>query len=114
MESAPVLLETYHIINKDFKIEKEQTETDVIISNGLSSIQSVLTERIRHMMNNEYEKLLQILYRIDVNEFKLKNAFKENMFDEMPPLIADLVIERQIIKARLRTSNQENMHAGND
>ena len=114
MESAPVLLETYHIINKDFKIEKEQTDTDTIISNGISLIRTALSERIRLLMNNEYEKLLQILFRIDVNEIKLKKAFKENMFDDMPPIIADLVIERQIIKARLRTSTQENMNAGKE
>lgn len=104
MEDKLVLQETFNIINKDFKIQKDDQDTEQQIKAGFDFIREHLTERIRYLMDNEYEKLMRLLYRIDVNEFKLKQAFKENMFDDMPPIVADLVIERQLIKARLRTA----------
>jgi hypothetical protein len=106
MEDKLVLQETFNIINKDFFIQKEGENTEQQIKAGFDFIRERLTDRIRYLMDNEYEKLMRLLYRIDVNELKLKKAFKENTFDDMPPIIADLVIERQIIKARLRTTYQ--------
>jgi hypothetical protein len=107
MKSTAELLELYYIIDKHFSIKDESGVPDKIISDGVGSIHKRLTDRLFFLMNSNYEKLMQVLIRIDVNEFKLKKAFKENVFDDMPPIIADLVIERQIIKAQMRTSMRE-------
>ena len=57
-----------------------------------------LEELINHLLNNDFEKLINILYRIDVREEKLKVLLKENADKNASSIIADLVIERQIQK----------------
>lgn len=104
---SKLLLELYQNINKHFKIGGETFGSEKTHIYDLAAIRQPLIERIWFMMNNEYERLLQILIRIDVNEVKLKKAFKENGFEDMPLLIADLVIERQTIKAQMRTAMLE-------
>ena len=101
METSLILKETFNIINKDFRLDREINNRQDL-EDGLREIKENLTERIRYLMDHDYDKLMFILYRIDVNETKLKQAFKENSFDNMPPLIAGLVIERQLIKAKMR------------
>ena len=46
--------------------------------------------------------LMSILYRIDVSESKLKRAMAETGPELLPAVIADLVIERQLQKLRVR------------
>ena len=43
-----------------------------------------------------------ILYRIDVNERKLKYLLQENVGEDAAFIIADLIIERQIEKIKSR------------
>ena len=69
-----------------------------------------LEELINHLLNNDFEKLINILYRIDVREEKLKVLLKENADKNASSIIADLVIERQIqkIKSRQQFSQRKN------
>jgi hypothetical protein len=48
------------------------------------------------------EKLLNILYRIDVNEPKVKAAFAQNNPKLIAPTIAQLILDRELQKAESR------------
>lgn len=61
-----------------------------------------LTERIVYMLLHEMEKLLQLLYRIDVNESKVKACFAQNDPKKIAPMLARLMIEREKQKAETR------------
>ncbi|MEO5968268.1 MAG: hypothetical protein ABIP68_03450 [Ferruginibacter sp.] len=65
------------------------------------------TESISHLLANDFEKLIYILYRIDVNENKLKATIKENP-SRPEYVIAKMIIERQIEKINSREKNKNN------
>jgi len=62
----------------------------------------LLAEKINELITNDFQKLVSILYRMDVSEIKLKQLLKENPGVDAGPIIADLMIERQEQKIRSR------------
>jgi len=61
-----------------------------------------LTEQVIYLMLNDMEKLLGILYRIDVSEKKVKLAFAQTEPQKIAPLIAELILQRELQKAESR------------
>ena len=62
----------------------------------------LLAEKINELITKDFQKLVSILYRMDVSETKLKQLLKENLGNDAGPIIADLMIERQAEKIRSR------------
>jgi hypothetical protein len=73
-----------------------------ITGENMEQIKKALTQIIVNMLWNDMEKLLTILYRIDVSEKKVKEAFAQNNPTGIAPKIADLIIERETQKAETR------------
>ncbi|MBC8124697.1 MAG: hypothetical protein H7X70_03085 [Candidatus Kapabacteria bacterium] len=86
----------------DFDETEAVTEHDV-----LAHIRAVLVERIIFLLNANPEKLMTILYRIDVSETVVNEIFLMAIPPDVPELIADLIIERQLAKARTRAEASE-------
>ncbi|HTE10069.1 MAG TPA: hypothetical protein VK645_03850 [Chitinophagaceae bacterium] len=61
-----------------------------------------LQARVNQIIETDFQKLVNILYRIDVNERKLKYLLQENVGEDAPVIIADLIIERQMEKIKSR------------
>lgn len=61
-----------------------------------------LEEVLNWMIDNDFEKLVQALYRIDIEEQKLKAALFIHKEEPAATLLADLIIERQRQKAMAR------------
>jgi len=61
-----------------------------------------LTPVIEYLLDKDYNRLLAILYRIDVNENKLKECFAGTGFTDVAACIAKSVVERQMMKVKLR------------
>jgi CRISPR/Cas system-associated protein endoribonuclease Cas2 len=57
------------------------------------NIRAALAARINFLIENDFDKLIYILYRFDINEAKLKNKLASSSSDA-GELIADMVIER--------------------
>ena len=64
-----------------------------------------LAVEINQLILTNFERLVQLLYRIDVSEMKLKNLLKENPNEDAGKLIATLIVERQIQKLRYRSEH---------
>jgi len=75
---------------------------DELKASSMSQLHDLITQRIVYLLLNDMEKLLNILYRIDVNEKKVKNAFAQNDPKKIAPLLAELVIERELEKVETR------------
>ena len=65
---------------------------------SFNHIRNLLIEKLDQLIRNP-EKLFLLLYRIDVNEQKAKAALEEK---DPATALADLIIHRQIQKARTR------------
>jgi hypothetical protein len=73
--------------------------------NGLDNLQTLkewLMENISWLIDNDFERLLVILYRIDVSEMRLKRLIEQNEGENAAEVIADLMIERETQKAESR------------
>jgi len=87
--------QVYEIISGNFELEKVNEIT-------IEEIQRILTERIREMLDKNVEKLILILYRIDVSQKKTDEIFKSPFKDEIAENLASAVIERQLEKIETR------------
>ena len=89
------------LINKDLG---SQEEGMIIPVSGLdrNTIREKLALLIAHMMQNNFEKLCQAMYRLDVSEAKFDQVMTEKSIEEIPYAVADLVIEREMQKVRTR------------
>ncbi len=63
-----------------------------------------LEEAINELIKNDFSKLVQILYRIDVSEEKLKNILNSNPNEEAGKFIAHVIVERLAITKKARES----------
>lgn len=84
---------TYDLLSKDFEL---QTRV------GEEQIKAALTEALVQLLLHDLEKLWNILYRIDVNESKVKQVFEGNDPKEIAPKLADLIYKRVEQKALTR------------
>ena len=54
-----------------------------------------LSEAINRLINDDFPQLINILYRLDISEIKVKSILKLSPEKNAGELIADLIIERQ-------------------
>lgn len=68
----------------------------------LEEFKIYLTEKMKDMLDKNYNLLINTLYRIDISEKKLAELFSNKNKETIPEKLADLIIERQIEKIRFR------------
>ena len=61
-----------------------------------------LSAYINHLINTDFEKLVALLYRIDVHEEKLKHFLIDHPNEDAGKIIAALIIERTQQKINFR------------
>jgi hypothetical protein len=93
MLDESLLPDTIQSIQKYMEMESTPTYENVL---------EVLTSSVMYLLLNDMEKLLNILYRIDVNEPKVKAAFAQNNPKLIAPTIAQLILDRELQKAESR------------
>ena len=67
-----------------------------------AEIREELIRFINYLLFEDFNLLLHLLYRVDVNEEKLKILVKENPGKDTATIIADMLIERQEEKLRTK------------
>ena len=99
MENAELVT----LLNKELAIEIAEKVS-------YSELHSQLSAYINQLIKNDFDKLIAYLYRIDVNEEKLKSLLQQNPDEDAGNIIAGLIIERQEqkIKFRKQFSQREN------
>jgi hypothetical protein len=85
-------------------IQLINTELDTNFPDVISQedIFTPLSEYINHLINNDFQKLLYHLYRIDISEQKLQKLLADNPDKNAGDIIAHLIIERQLQKLESR------------
>lgn len=61
-----------------------------------------LIHSINHLINTDFNKLVFILYRLDVSEQHLKSLLASNATTDAASIIADLIIQREQAKQQTR------------
>jgi hypothetical protein len=81
---------------------------------SLDEISERLAIYINDLISNDFEKLISLLYRVDVSEKKLKNMLNENKDTDAGKIIADLIIERQAQKIKTRNEFKKRDNINDD
>lgn len=99
MENAELI----QLLNKELAIELAEKKS-------YNEIHTELATYINNKIKNDFDKLIAYLYRIDVNEEKLKSLLQQKPDEDAGNIIATLIIERQEqkIKSRKQFSQREN------
>jgi len=74
---------------------------------SFEEIKEKLAAYINHLINHDFQQLVMILYRVDVNERKLMALLKENQNEHAGRIIAELIIERQLQKIKTRKEHSK-------
>src|SRR5689334_14051311 len=82
-------------LSRDFGMETSHVTKDKNLPND---IQIKLTCAIKYLLDKDMNKLMNILYRIDVPESKVAKILSESPVETMAQELAGLIIERQIQK----------------
>jgi hypothetical protein len=107
-----LLMKTLAQIKKDFDfigIEIQFGEEKNISFNGLAE---KLQPEISELMQKNYQGFMNLLYRIDLNETRLKREISENKAQQVDRIIAELIIKRELQKVVIRSyyDNAGNNH----
>lgn len=89
-------------ISKDFMIGNSNSLIPVADFINLDELRLYLSQKLSYLMDNKYDSLINILYRIDVGEEKLSKLFSGTNRENISAALADLIIERSIQKAEFR------------
>ena len=95
-------LEISDIISKDFDKAGISSIITTDEFDNLDELRKYLADRIAELLESDYPKLINILYRIDIGEEKLNELFSGRNREPIPDKLADLIIERQIQKINFR------------
>lgn len=84
--------------------ETLEKETGLVFatSSSMDALQTALAEHINDLIINNFEKLLYLLYRIDINEKSIKYLLKKPAQNTAGETIAKAIIDRQMEKIGLR------------
>ncbi len=73
-----------------------------------------LSECINKLIVEDFERLVSILYRLDINEEKLEYLLAQHNNENASDTIASLILERQLQKIKSRRENRRDMNDINE
>ncbi|MDR7128789.1 hypothetical protein J2X69_001121 [Algoriphagus sp. 4150] len=88
--------ETFLLLQKDFDFPESLTEFDE------EKAIATLSKVIAYMLDREFERLLQVCYRIDLGEETLKKILHESEPDQVASDLASALWNRQKQKVQIR------------
>ena len=92
MNDQEILPKLIDKLEKDYSLEKNTLPA----LSDLSAIREHLKKRIIQLLAGDYQKFVNSLYMLDVNERKVSEIMSAKNRIEIPDKLADLIIERQL------------------
>jgi (2Fe-2S) ferredoxin len=104
-DESYLIEETFEVLSEDFDFPERKFINDLLFQKDahvLDEIERVLAEKIRGLIDNNFEKLQNILYRIDLDQQKVHEVFLQFGAEDFPVLLSKLIINRQLAKVKTR------------
>lgn len=109
MQENQLIQDTAIAIRDQFGIEKIPEElTDR--EQQYAALKRLLSKRIMEMIDHEFDRFVNLLYRIDISEAKVKQALAEQPFSKGVEKVAEMIIERQLQKVSTRKQFSSSKH----
>ena len=97
-----VIMNGYEQIEQLFNQNKQLTVVQK------ENLRDQLVEIINNLLLNDFNKLVHVLYRVDISEQKLKQLLQKNPTTDAAVIIAELLIARQQQKIATKQSFKAN------
>lgn len=99
--SQSITQETFQLVSKEFQLAevKEEFSEEKAVE--------ILTRAVSHMMDRNMGQLLQICYRVDLDENKLKQILHSSNPDFVAADLAQALWDRQKLKIEIRRRYSE-------
>lgn len=101
-----LIAETALLLNKDFG-QEEETALKLRDDLTKNDLKSHLQFAIAWYIESDFHALVNIFYRLDIHEQKFNAIMDTQMGDELTSNLADLVLEREMQKAKTRLEYRE-------
>ena len=90
--------------------EIERLVSSLTTTTAPGELRRQLSVSINEMILSDFDNLVLLLYRLDIDETKLRKILNETPSSDAGNIIADLIIERQLqkIKSRQQFSQRDN------
>jgi predicted RNA-binding protein Jag len=85
----------------------QSLEIDLREKKSIEELKIALSVYINHLIINDLNKLMQILYRVDVSEKTLKINL-QNQENDPGSIIAEMIVERQLEKIKTKKQFRSN------
>ncbi len=100
--SDTILQETIKLLSGDLEIDRQYFPVVEEETEAWVQLRKLVAEKILYLMENDVEQLKYILYRLDINELKVKTVLSKSPFGEAADGIAELILKREMEKAQTR------------
>ncbi|HMG68700.1 MAG TPA: hypothetical protein VK588_13470 [Chitinophagaceae bacterium] len=85
----------------------QSLEIDLPLEKSSEELKNILAEYLNDLINHDFNKLLRLLYKIDVSEKALKEKLnQQNLNGGM--IVAEMIIERQLQKIKTKEQFKSN------
>ena len=101
-KDTELLKEVVGQIQKDFEWYNIKIEFKGIDKTPYEELFEQIFPHIDRMIVEEYEKLQNIMYKIDLEEEKVNRYLRENPMADTSELITDLILKRELQKVVIR------------
>ena len=91
---------TLQLIQKDLSLP--DSDINQSIAPKMDELHEYLTRAISELLNSDFNRLLNALYRIDVSEKKVAEVISSESPGDIAPRLATLIIERELQKVITR------------
>ena len=109
MDSTDTIEETAVALSNQFGM----TSTELLQGNEqerMRALKNILAKRISEMIDHEFHNFVNTLYRMDIDEAKVKQALAKQPFSEALDEVAEMIIQRQIRKIITRKQYSSPTH----
>ena len=102
LNNIDILNQTAEQIQKDFSF----FNINIFFEESSKDVYSQLCEQIlppiKQLITSDYQKLIALLYRVDISEIQIKNESNNNTEKPFEEIITQLIIKRCLQKVVLR------------
>ncbi len=93
---------TMRQLEKDFSLDEDSVQLKDYQGNLFEALFEVVYPIINKLITNNYQQFLNTLYRIDVNELKLKQEMAKVDANQYSEVVTRLVLQKELQKVIIR------------
>lgn len=97
-----IIHETIKLLSGDLEIDPKYFPVVEDETTAWEQLRKLVAEKVLYLMENDVEQFKYVLYRLDVNELKVKTVLAESPYGEAANGIAELILKREMEKAQTR------------